>query len=163
MSNIESLCEKPSYKTFIEDFKFVTKEQLKLKAQRVCIKVFIICLYMGICGVSSNYVFEVFFGNEVRDFPIYFIDFVTSLPFYIGLVLSGFISTSVAIVIHKLNVYAFSSPINSSIRVDRLMKVVQRVPELGCLVSSRMRNQGYVSEMDYQSLEIDTIHKELFD
>lgn len=163
MSNIETLCENQNrYKKYIHDFRFTTMEDVHLKTQRVFWKTLIICLYLGICGISSNYVYAVFFGDEVRDFPIFFLDFIASLAFYIGVALAGFVSTSVGIAIHKLHLYAFSTPIKNAKRLDKLLMVVKSIPELERLVAQRLHNQGFVSEMDYQALEIDTIHKDLF-
>ena len=163
MSNIETLCEHQNrYKKYIQDFRFNTKEDVHNKTKRMFIKTLIICLYLGVCGISSNYVFAVFFGGEVRNFANFFLDAINSLVFLIGVALSGFISTSVGIAIRKLDLYAYSTPISNTKRLDKLLMVVKHIPELEQLVTQRLRNQGYVSEMDYQVLEIDTIHRNLF-
>lgn len=164
MSNIKSLCENQNrYTRHIQSFRFVTKDDVNLKSKKVFMKMLIICLYLSICGISSNYVFAVFFGDEVRAFPIYFLDFMNSLVFYFILAFIGFFTTTMGIIIHKLNVYAYSSPIKCSKRLNKLFMVVKQIPELESLVATRLHKQGYFSEMDYQSLEIDAIYKELFD
>ena len=158
MSNTEILDDYHNrYKLYIQNLRFIKEDEVKSKAQKVFFKTLLICLYLGICGISSNYVFAVFFGDETRDFPVYFIEFLNSLTFYVGLSIIGFITTSIAIAIHKLNIYAYTSPIANQKRINKLFTVLENIPELESVVAIRLRSQGFISEMDYQYLQIDEI------
>lgn len=164
MSEVETLGDDYNrYKKYIKDFKFATQEDVDLKVRRIFFKTLIICVYLGLCGISSNYVFAVFFNAEARDFPIYFTSFVSSSVFWVGLVLIGFVSTSVRILFKQMFTYAYSSPLSNTGRIDRMFAVAAQIPELRVLLRDRLSKRGFVSEMDYQSLEIDSIYKELKD
>lgn len=152
---------KSLYRDYIKNFSFTKQGEIQTKTNHVFFKILIISLYLCICGISSNYIFSVFFLKEVSTFPNYFMNFVQGLNFWIGLVILGFITTSLRICIKKLFIYSYFSPIRSKARCDKLFLAAAHFPELRKLLSKRIKERGFISEMDYNNLCIEKICKEI--
>lgn len=152
---------KQFYREYIKNFRFMKQGEVDLKANLVFCKILIIGLYISICGISSNYIFSVFFLNESASFPDYFISFIKGIGFWVWIIGLGFLTTSIRILLKKLYNYAYFSPIRSKIRCEKLLHTVKHFPELKLLVSQRINERGFISEMDYNTLCIEKIYREI--
>lgn len=151
---------KQFYREYIKNFRFMKQGEVDLKVNLVFCKILIIGLYISICGISSNYIFSVFFLNESSSFPDYFMSFINGIGFWLWMIGLGFLTTSIRIALEKLYTYAYSSPISKT-RLDRLFHTIKHFPELKLLVSQRINERGFISEMDYNTLCIEKIYREI--
>lgn len=159
--NIDTTDTKHFYTEYIKNFRFMKRGEVDVKVNMVFFKIIIIALYLSICGISSNYIVSVFFFDESLGFPIYFKNAISGIGFWIWFAGLGFVSTSIRIVLKKLYNYAYISPIRSAARIERLLHAVKHFPELKQVVSQRINERGFISEMDYNNLCIDKICREI--
>lgn len=151
---------KQFYRDYIKNFRFMRDGEVDVKVNMVFFKLVTIALYLSICGISSNYIVSVFFFNELSSFPDYFMKAASGIWFWIWFVSIGFITTSIRIILKKIYDYAYLSPISKA-RVERLLYAAKYIPELKRLVSQRIKERGFISEMDYNNLCIDRIYREI--
>lgn len=152
---------KKAYTEFIKNFNFLTLKDINKKANLVFFKVIGLFVFLNLLTLSIWFVGSVFIGDKDHGVS----EFLTSY-IYPGVVL-GVCAVQLlfaGLCRHWIKQSQRNMMLDDQLErceTDRILFLSQQFPQLGTLVKKRILDQGFLSQLDYQTLCINQVFCDL--